>query len=246
MRGSFGVTVYTSNDIYIGNFDSEQNPDGIAIVKTADNGQFKGEVFSSRISGYGEFVSSSNVRYKGEWIEESPDGYGIETWNDGSTFTGFFQDGQKKLGKFTWPDGSTYEGEFNRNNMEGFGIYTFPDKKVFSGEWKNGQLNGFVRMEWKDGKKYIGNCDRDKKEGFGILQTINPMKIFLGFWKNNKQEGVGKVATDKSEKYGFWTGGERLNWFNSEREAVTNLPVERSSYEKILRMSTKELIKLIS
>lgn len=107
-------------------------------------------------------------------------------------------------------------------------------------------LCGYCEMTSKEGKIYYGFANKDKKEGFGVYFTPNPKKIFVGFWKNNKQDGVGKLITEKSTKYGFWNQGERLNWFDSYKEASTQLRNDQLQFENLLQLEHKEINKYIN
>ncbi len=107
-------------------------------------------------------------------------------------------------------------------------------------------LNGYCELTSKEGKIYFGNAKNDKKEGFGIYYTPKPSKFFIGFWKNNKQEGVGKLITEKFSKYGFWNQGERLNWFDTYSEAISQLGTNQLNYEKSYQMELKNVQKLIN
>lgn len=41
-------------------------------------------------------------------------GFGIETWSDGSIFEGYYKEGLKDgTGSYTWPDGSSYKGNYS-------------------------------------------------------------------------------------------------------------------------------------
>ena len=57
-------------------------------------------------------------------MDDYQDGVGVETWPDGSIYSGSYAFGKKNgKGKFYWPDKSVYEGEFKNNNVEGEGKY---------------------------------------------------------------------------------------------------------------------------
>ena len=101
-------------------------------------------------------------------------------------------------------------------------------------------------MTSKEGKIYYGFAKNDKKEGFGVYYTPNPKKIFVGFWKGNKQEGVGKLITEKSTKYGFWSQGERLNWYDSFNQAYSHLRNDQLNFAKLLQIEGKEVNRYIS
>ena len=48
------------------------------------------------------------------------DGYGIETWTDGSRYEGNYKAGKKHgNGTYVWSDGSKYTGEWRENKITG-------------------------------------------------------------------------------------------------------------------------------
>ncbi len=55
-----------------------------------------------------------------------PDGYGVVTHPDGSTYVGNFVNGQSHgQGKITYPGGASYDGEFSEGMPHGKGVCTF-------------------------------------------------------------------------------------------------------------------------
>ena len=63
-------------------------------------------------------------------------------------------------------------------------------------------------------KKYIGYFLNDKKNGFGIFTWKNQIKIFIGFWFNGFQNGVGKYIDLKKQKCGIWKDGKKIKNIN--------------------------------
>jgi hypothetical protein len=126
ISGKFGVLLYEDGTIYSGYFSNLQNsnnnakPDKHGKITHISGETYQGEISLSRITGYGTFVNFAAAEYKGYWQNETQHGYGIESWNDGSKFTGLFDEGKKILGIYNWKDGSYYEGEFLDNNFNGF------------------------------------------------------------------------------------------------------------------------------
>jgi hypothetical protein len=58
---------------------------------------------------------------------------------DGRKYEGMWMDGMQhgKGGIETWDDGFTYTGEFCQNNIEGKGVGEWPDGTKYEGEWFN-------------------------------------------------------------------------------------------------------------
>ncbi len=92
-------------------------------------------------------------------------------------------------------------------------------------------MHGYGEFRWKDGKKYVGYYANDKKEGFGIYYWATPNRVYIGFWKAGKQNGVGKYINPKSTRYGLWSHGEREKWFNSEKDATDLIPASQEKFK---------------
>lgn len=63
------------------------------------------------------------------------EGYGEETWTDGSIYKGFYRRGKKhgKGGVFTWVDGTKYEGDFLNGSITGEGVMKYNNGKRYEG-----------------------------------------------------------------------------------------------------------------
>lgn len=94
----------------------------------------------------------------------------------------------------------------------------------------------------------IGDFNKDVKEGFGayIYKSKNETKLYLGFWKKNSQSGLGKVYSKKSARYGLFSEGERLKWFDNERIAFAQLDSNNTRYKKLFNLSFDELLNKMS
>ena len=66
------------------------------------------------------------------------------------------------------------------------------------------------------GKNILGNI-QDKKEGIGKY-LWNDGRIYLGFWKGNKQSGLGRYINinENKDKFGVWVDGKRAKWIEEE------------------------------
>ena len=74
----------------------------------------------------------------------------------------------------------------------------------------------------------------------------NETRLYLGFWKKGNQNGLGKVYTKKSAKYGLYADGERLKWFDNERIAFAQLDNANAQYKNYFNLSFDELLNLLS
>jgi hypothetical protein len=125
------------------------------------------------------------------------------------------------------------------------GIYYFNDGKYYIGQWKNNTMNGYGEFNWRDGKKYLGYYQNDTKEGFGIYYWTNSKRFFVGFWKNGKQEGVGKIVNEKKVKYGFWGNGDKIKSFNLDMEAISSLNKKQLMYRYYFMLNHQQLLSMI-
>ena len=74
----------------------------------------------------------------GQWKNDLQDGYGIEVWEDGSKYEGFFKAGIKTgQGRYFWADNNSYTGTWRNNKING---YVMKDCKfvgfLYMGRWK--------------------------------------------------------------------------------------------------------------
>jgi len=100
---------------------------------------------------------------------------------------------------------------------------------------------------WKKICRYLikineGFYVNDRKEGFGIYYWSSPNnRAYIGFWKNGKQDGVGKYINQNSTRFGYWVAGERTNWFGLEQEAIENLTPEQKMYSNFFNYSLSDV-----
>ena len=104
-------------------------------------------------------------------------------------------------------------------------------------------MNGYGEFTWQDGKKYFGFYVDDKKEGFGIFYWASSQKFFVGFWKDGKQEGSGKIVTENKVKYGLWKNGDKVESLNGEKELFASFSKQQRNFENLFLLSFKDLKK---
>lgn len=104
------------------------------------------------MEGKGKFVSrTGNFAYEGQWVNDQPNGEGVEIYPDGSRYEGSFVNGVKEDNSATykWANGKTYKGPFRNGYMEGQG-----------------------RLWMQGGKgEYVGEFSRNLKVGHGRMKT---------------------------------------------------------------------------
>ena len=95
----------------------------------------------------------------------------------------------------------------------------------------------------------MGGYEDDKRTGFGIFQWKTPIRFYIGFWKNGRQFGFGKVVTSVKEKYCLWKDGKRERVFTAKEDFFNDM--KRSfdglygQYEVFFKLGLEELIAII-
>ena len=210
-KNNFCIKYFENGSIYIGEVEND---------KCNGHGKFlntKGDITMSffednYLQGYGLIeIRRNNSIFEGDFDKNQFNGYGIELYEDGSTYYGKYENNEKSgIGTYDWGDGSQYQGEWKNGLPDGYGTFSDSKNRIYEGEWKYGKMNGIGLYKWDDGRKYIGLFNEDKREGFGIFFWPKPLKIYLGFWINGTQNGIGKIYTSFKEKYYLWEEGKLL------------------------------------
>ena len=116
-------------------------------------------------------------------------------------------------------------------------------------EWTNGMMNGIGLFKWNDGRKYFGEFNNDKRNGFGIYFWNNPLKIYLGFWINGLQNGIGKILTSFKEKYYLWENGVKIKKFSTKKNIESQIDKEErykmKKYQYFFRLNLDDLFTFI-
>lgn len=104
-------------------------------------------------------------KYKGDLYNKQPDGRGMQKWENGNEFQGYYLMGKKNgLGELK------------------------TEKYVYFGNFENDKISGFGNMDFTNGDKYVGNFSNGLFDGKGKL--LKDDKIFNGIFNNG--EYIGK------------------------------------------------------
>lgn len=114
------------------------------------------------------------------------------------------------------------------------------------GQWRKNSMHGYGEFIWKDGKKYAGYYVSDKKEGFGIYYWANSNRVYLGFWKEGKQEGVGKYINGNEIRFGLWSNGKRIKQYTGESEAVSELEQNQLRFKNLFKYELNDIVNFLS
>lgn len=101
--------------------------------------------------------------YKGETLNNEPQGQGIRYYPDGSRYEGGLNEGKREgVGSQRWKDERKYQGEWKNDKIEGKGKINYPDYSYYRGEWKENKKEGEGYQEWWDGF-YQGSWKNDEQ-----------------------------------------------------------------------------------
>ena len=128
----------------------------------------------------------------------------------------------------SWSE-ETEDGEVYEEYKEGY----FTDNK-YEGEIENGKPHGNGTWTQSDGGTYVGQFVNGRREGIGTFtwSKNSPVsgKSYEGEWKDNKQDGKGKISYEREEGEEF----EGMSWEGEFRNGkiwnVTIYLKDRSIY----------------
>ena len=146
-------------------------------------------VKSKRIRNIVCIWPNSNVKYIGDMIGSTRNGFGIQLWEDKAFYSGMWKDNKANgLGRFNHSDGDFYIGEFAQDKANGFGLYDHLSGAVYEGNWLNDkQINEGFEI-WKDKSFYQGVYKMGKKHGIGYYSWADGSS-YEGEWDNNNLSG---------------------------------------------------------
>lgn len=149
--------------------------------------------------------------YKGEQVGGKRQGYGQQLWPTGEKYQGQWQGNLAHgLGEFQYGDGCIYVGEWKAGRAHGNGVLhvQWPEERTWAGNFENDQLVGPGTETWQDGSEYAGQFAAGCKHGHGVM-TRTDGKSYLGTWKDNEQDGVGRLTgkEDHTVFEGQWKRG---------------------------------------
>ena len=141
-------------------------------------------------------------------------GPGTETYEDGSSYVGVFEDGKYHgQGTYTSPDGSRYEGKWKGGKKQGQGTYTFPDGSKYVGEFRGNKPgdntfydkdgNNIGKLEYLYQRKVNGKWewyDNEEEDNEYFGQIENRYKYVREF-KDGKKQGQGTYTFPDGRKY---------------------------------------------
>ena len=244
-KDGLGLEIFSLNAKYFGRFINNKRVYlGRFIINNNNTSYYYyGEIKGLYAYGFGLHENyKESIYYEGMWINSKKEGYGIEIYNkENSIYKGQFSNGKKNgIGHYSWNDNSSYIGEWSEGVLQGYGIYHFPDGSFYTGSWVNNQMNGFGEFTYPEIKSYLGYFESDKRCGFGILIWYKVSKVFIGFWKENKQNGLGKFISNGKIVYGLWENGAIKEKIEDENIFIKQLENQENNFFHFFKYNNYE------
>lgn len=116
---------------------------------------YQGDFYNDTKEGQGKLqYKKKKDRYEGQFQNNSINGIGTYTWENGDNYTGTFQQGKMDgRGRYLWAEGDEYEGDYIDGIKEGNGIFKWNNGKIYSGTFEGGKPHG-VGVFYCNKKKY--------------------------------------------------------------------------------------------
>lgn len=185
--------------------------------------KYIGAVRMGKYHGFGTLhmhYAFSKGEYTGEWCDGKRQGYGIERFDVGEVYEGYWShDVYHGDGEIVYDDASRYEGAFRFGKWHGDGVRTLASGDRILGHFTDGVLNGAGIMEFADKRHYHGAFRNTRRHGMGVLTFPNGDR-YEGPFEDDQPHGEGRFITKTSGtaeplvRLGKWVRGERTAWLS--------------------------------
>lgn len=209
---------FNSGTTYSGDW-SNNEIEGVGVLKNPSEGQYKGEFKSSQKHGQGTYTWEDGTVYKGQWSHDQMSGKGKYTDATGFLCDGTFKEnrfedghctfdnstgkydltysaGEIRKAEIIFTDGTTYSGTLTPKSEEGSGVVQYKDGDQYEGEVKSGKRNGTGIYTWASGDTYSGDWDKDAMAGNGKYLFANGNTLEGSFKNNQFQKGKYTAKND--------------------------------------------------
>lgn len=220
-RNGYGEEIYTDGSGYFGLW-KEDKKEGKGMICSSNGNVYFGDIKKETANSQKGtlYLAYTKSKIEGEFQDGLAHGEGVESFRDGSYYSGNFFKGEKiGKGEFYFSDGSKYEGSFKEGKAEGKGIYTYPNgKSVYTGDFKDNVQNGYGELVSATGITYKGQFKDGKKNGNGELVWEDGRKI-VGNFENGKYYGECKfVSAEGKEKWAECKDSKKIRWIRKRKE----------------------------
>lgn len=147
-----GIMYFSDGSIYQGIFN-EGGPDLEGRLINTNGAYYEGDIRGGIANGKGKFQNKhKKYSYEGQWDDDTPHGFGKETWGDGTVYDGEFNHGVKQgNGTYFKKGDAEYIGIFQAGKIAHKGKMTCTNGDQYEGMFKNGVLDGYGTCRYRDG-----------------------------------------------------------------------------------------------
>lgn len=138
-----------------------------------------------------------------QWAGGIYHGLGCESFAQGSTYNGNFQEGRRHgFGVCEYHNGDYYEGEWQMGVRQGLGMQQCTDNSNYAGQYSRGLRHGFGAYSFPNGDRYLGQCDSDVPHGYGTYLFASG-QAYEGQWAHGKKHGWCVYTVEDGQQ---WAG----------------------------------------
>lgn len=184
-------------------FDSEGRVTNV-VVGTFRNGHPAGYMNVTHWSGQVYHGGMLGINRHGPGMTVYPPEYKLKQ-DQGYYFNNWLHG----IGKREWKDGNVYKGHFLKGLFNGYGVLTLKRRRIIlKGLFKNGKLTKGTMASETKGWTYVGDFKNDQREGLGRLTTRH--YTFEGTFLRGLPSVDCKLTTKLFWMQREWTGLKQL------------------------------------
>jgi hypothetical protein len=164
---------------------------GTGRLRWANGDVFDGTLQNGKRQGKGLFVWGNGQRYKGDWVDDEPNGQAVIDFANGDHYEGMAEHASPKgTGSMAYASGDRYKGQFAAGQPNGTGAYVWKNGQKFEGDWKDGKPSGRGRLQYASGDVYEGTVRDGSPNQSGTFTWVSGDR-YVGQWKAGRKEGPG-------------------------------------------------------
>ena len=183
-NGYQDAIVIEGEGLYIGNYDKRDGTrQGPGMLMYTSGDVYTGEWDDNQRHGQGKIVYKNKAVYEGSWVHDVRQGFGVLIYANGDRYSGAWVDDIKQgVGQFSWEaQQGIYEGQFQDGSLHGQGIYMFADGGMYKGGYEHGERCGHGALMMPDGRRQEGEwrgnqCDSQPSD----MQQLPPASSAKG------------------------------------------------------------------
>ncbi|XP_055360682.1 radial spoke head 10 homolog B isoform X2 [Betta splendens] len=231
-----GVAFFEGGHTYKGEFLCN-TPKGEGTYTQPDGSFYSGDVCNGIRHGLGTYMcAKSSVSYKGQWHQGKRHGKGTVYYNQSKTswYKGYWVKNCKEgWGVRCYNSGNIYFGEWKSNRRHGQGTMRWQKlRQQYAGEWIDGVQHGhgthvwiLQRSNWghySQSNQYTGDFVQGQRHGRGSFYYAGGA-VYEGEWKSNKKHGKGKFTFKDGRVFEGEFEQDQMITFSLHKNSAPNL-----------------------